>query len=395
MSVISKQNEIVSAQKGQVWLAVGFRPFFSAAAIFALFSMLIFVLGYQTGIWHYNYFDLSLWHAHEMLFGYTAAVLAGFLLTAVRNWTGLNTASGKPLLLLLILWIAGRVFVLAALVPEWLTAIVDISFLPVLAGVLAIPIFKSDARRNGFVPLLLLMMASGNALVYAGLFDVMKSGVELGLWFGLGSVLLLLSIIAGRVMPFFTERALPGVRSNRYTWVERLSTPSLVIFLLASPLFSNAILSVVAATFAACVHAIRLYGWGNSKIWQQPMLWVLYVSYGWFVVALLMMAFTFVEAEVYLLALHALTTGTIALFTLGMMARVSLGHTGRDVKATIPTVVAFLLLALSALSRVFLPMYSQEWAILAAGGCWILAFAIFIRSYLSILLRERVDGQPG
>ena len=186
-----------------VLFVLGFRPFFLAAGIFSVLLMVTFILGVQTGIWHYNYFPLPLWHAHEMLFGYTAAVIAGFLLTAVRNWTGMDTATGNSLLALLLLWLGGRLISAVPGVSEWLIILIDMAFLPVLALVVARPIVKARQMRNLSVPGLLLLMAAGNGLLYAemlGLSDGMN-----GLWLSVAVVLMLISLIAGRIMLF-----LPG-----------------------------------------------------------------------------------------------------------------------------------------------------------------------------------------
>ncbi|MDX8395149.1 MAG: NnrS family protein [Mariprofundaceae bacterium] len=376
------------------WLALGFRPFFLAAGVFAVLSMLIFMLGYQTGIWHYNYFELSLWHAHEMLFGYTSAVIAGFLLTAVRNWTGVDTLTGRPLLMLLLLWLAGRLVVLVAFAPEWLTALVDVSFLCVLTVVIALPIIKAQSKRNYLVPVLLLVMAGGNAFVYAGLFEILPNGELLGLWIGMGAVLFLLSVIAGRVVPFFTERGLSGVSSKRYVWVEWLSMPSLVVWLVVEVIFPNQLVSVVCAVIAAVVHGIRLYGWGHRKVWSEPMLWVIYLAYAWLIVALLMFAW----GEFQLYAMHAMTAGMIGMFTLGMMARVGLGHTGRPIQASRIVVLAFVCVFAASVSRVVLPMVMPawaEWSVLLAACFWMVGFSMFVWVYLPVLLKVRIDGKPG
>ncbi|MFQ5519265.1 MAG: NnrS family protein, partial [Mariprofundus sp.] len=227
-----KGNQNTADKRVLTLFALGFRPFFLAAGFFAVLLMAVFVLGLVTGVWHYNYFPLTLWHAHEMIFGYAAAVMAGFLLTAVRNWTGMDTATGKALMLLCLLWLAGRLISAVPSLPGWLIAAVDIAFLPVLALVILRPILKSKQRHNIPVPMLLMLMAFGHAIVYAGVLELPFGSIGNGLTLGLASLLMLISVIGGRVMPFFTERGLPGSVAIKRNWVEQAATPSIALWLL-------------------------------------------------------------------------------------------------------------------------------------------------------------------
>jgi len=386
----------VEKRRGFSLLALGFRPFFLAAAVFAVLLMVIFMLGIETGIWHYNYFPLPLWHAHEMLFGFTVAVIAGFLLTAVRNWTGMDTATGYALLVLVLLWLGGRVVSAVPGVPEWLIVLIDLAFLPVLALVLAKPILKSKQMRNLSVPSLLLLMAVGNGLLYAemlGLSDAVN-----GLWFSVGAILMLISLIAGRVMPFFTGRAIPDAVIKKYPMVEGLALPVIALWMVMELLFPDRTVSAVAALAAALLHAVRLYGWSCRGAWREPMLWVIHMAYGWLVAGFLLLALAGFGAGSKLLALHGWTIGAIGMFALGMMARVALGHTGRPVSAHPAVVWAFLLLAASALIRVFMPLLFpsvSEVALLISASGWVLAFATFVWIYAPYLIQPRADGAEG
>jgi len=386
----------VEKMRGFSLFALGFRPFFLAAGIFAVLLMAIFILGIQTEIWHYNYFPLPLWHAHEMIFGYTVAVIAGFLLTAVRNWTGMETARGYTLLALVLLWLGGRIVSAVPGVTEWIIVLIDMAFLPVLAAVLARPIVKSKQMRNLSVPSLLLLMAAGNGLLYAemlGLFDGLN-----GLWFAVGAILMLVSLIAGRVMPFFTGRGIPGAVTKKFPMVELLALPVIALWTIVELLFPDTLIPAVAAAIAALLHAVRLYGWSCRGVWREPMLWVIHLAYGWLVMGFLLLALAGFGGGSKLLALHGWTVGAIGLFTLGMMARVALGHTGRPVSAHPSMVWAFLLLAVSALIRVFMSLLFPsvaEVALLISAAGWVLAFTVFVWIYTPYLIRPRVDGASG
>jgi uncharacterized protein involved in response to NO len=393
---IQTSESSVEKRRGFSLLALGFRPFFLAAGIFAVLMMGTSVFGIQAGILHYSYFPLPLWHAHEMLFGYTVAVIAGFLLTAVRNWTGMETARGYALLALILLWLGGRVVLAVPGLPEWLTVLIDMAFLPALAAVVARPIIKSKQLQNLSVPLLLLLLAAGNGLIYAGMLGI--SNALNGLWFSVGVILMLISLIAGRVMPFFTGRVASGADIQRFPMVESLALPAIALWMIMEQLFPDSLISAVAAMAASALHAVRLYGWSCRGVWREPMLWVIHTAYGWLVAGFLLLALADFGAGSKLLALHGWTVGAIGMFTLGMMARVALGHTGRPISAHPAVVGAFVIMAVSALIRVLMPLLFPsitEVALLISAAGWMLAFAIFVWIYTPYLISPRVDGAPG
>lgn len=384
--------------KGVALFALGFRPFFLVAGLFSVLLMATFLLGLMTDVWHYNYFPLSIWHGHEMIFGYSVAVVAGFLLTAVRNWTGMDTATGGVLLLLLLLWLAGRLVPAMSMLPGWVIALLDSSFLPLLAAIILRPILKARQYRNLSVPLLLLLMAIGQVLIYSEMLEFSFGSLERGMMLGLGSMLMLISVIGGRVMPFFTERGLPGVMVIKRSWVEHTATPIIAIWLLLALAGANGEMMMVAALTAAVIHGVRLAGWWSGRIWREPMIWIIHLAYAWLVAGFLLQMVAVMDLMPLTVALHGWTTGAIGLFTLGMMARVSLGHTGRAVRATPIMTMAFVLMALVAPVRVALPLLFPSLAevmlVFAASG-WIMAFLIFTWVYAPYLVRPRADGQAG
>lgn len=380
--------------------ALGFRPFFFLAGVAAVVLMVQWLLVYSgiTGIG--NYYSTMGWHGHEMVFGYAAAVVAGFLLTAARNWTGIQTITGKPLALLAAIWLAGRLLPLFAdTIPHLVIAIVDCSFLLGLAIALAFPLIRSKQINNIiFLPLLLVMLA-GNILVHLQLLGVMNASAQIGESLGVYMVALVVVIMGGRVIPFFTERGLDsGINSRHWQWIERLAPLTIILYLLTQLFITNTLLLALMAAVTAVVHGVRLAGWYQHGIWRVPLLWVLHLGYGWLVISFILELLSALGLVDNMLALHALTAGGIGVLTLGMMARVALGHSGRPLVASNTMAWAFALLNIGVVVRVLLPALFPEWdswLIFVSGGLWIIAFAIFTLIYTPVLLKPRVDGQPG
>ena len=379
-------------------LGLGFRPFFllaGAAAVVLLAAWLLFYTGRMAPP---AYYDLFTWHGHEMVFGYTAAVIAGFLLTAVRNWTGVPTPTGAPLAALALLWLAGRLVALPPWgLPGWAIASVDLAFLPALAAALARPLLQQpQARQVVFLPLL-VALAAANALVHLQMLGVTVATARPGLRFGVDVIVLVIAVIGGRVLPVFTQRGV-GAQPRQWPaieWAVALSTGGVAVAdLLTAP---PALLGPLAAA-AALAHAARLWGWYDHRIWRVPLLWVLHLGYAWLVAGFALLACACAGLAIAQPALHALTVGAIGVLTLGMMARVALGHSGRPLQAAPPIGLAFGLLNTAAVVRVFAAAALPAWytqAVVAAGLLWIAAFALFTPVYAPILLRARADGQPG
>ena len=346
-----------------------------------------------------NYYGMVGWHSHEMVFGYASAVIAGFLLTAVRNWTGMQTPAGAGLAALSALWLAGRIvpFVPDAF-PRWLIALADLLFLPALAVSLAIPLLRSGQKRNLFFIPLLGAFALADLLVHLEVVGFAYGSARAGVFLGLDLIILLIVIMGGRVIPFFTERALTDVSPRRWQWIEWLSIASVIAFLLADIFLPGSILLGVMAGLAAGSNGLRLIGWYTEKLWSVPLLWVLHLGYAWIVAGFCLKALAAVSLVPPQLTIHAFTVGGIGVLTLGMMARVSLGHTGRPLRAAKPVAFAFILINLAAALRGIFPIIFPYWLpqlVALSGGLWILSFLIFLAIYTPILIRPRVDGRPG
>lgn len=383
---------------GMTFFALGFRPFFFMAGLSALLLMAVWLLIYRGILPAPGYYGAIAWHGHEMLFGYTAAVMAGFLLTATKNWTGIQTLRYWPLAGLTAVWLAGRLVPFVPGLSSGIVALVDLAFLPLTALALAFPLFKSRQKHNIPFVFLLLSMALANALFHLQLLGLTANTLQSGIQLGLGMVLLLLVVMGGRVIPFFIERGLQGVRIRKWDMIERLAVGSVLLYVPVQAFLPHSTVAMLLALATGLIHALRLGGWYANRLWSVSLLWVLFLGYGWVVVGLLMQGLGVLLPVPPMLSLHALTVGAIGVLTLGMMARVAIGHTGRQMQAHPLMSWAFALLIGAAVVRVFVPLllptpYSL-W-IDIAGLLWLLAFLPFFLIYFPILTRPRVDGQPG
>lgn len=378
---------------------LGFRAFFALAGFSALLLILLWNAMFKGSLSLSNYFAPNEWHAHEMLLGYSVAVMAGFLLTAVKNWTDQPTATGDKLAGLCLLWLYGRILPFySGLLPDGLIALVDFAFLPVLAYQVSQPIIKTKNYRSLVFIGILLLLALGNGLIHADKLGLMENSAATGLQLVIATIILLILVIAGRVFPFFTERGLTGVLIIKKPLLEGLAIGSAaLVFALQLAQVSGTLLAI-AALAAGVINIARVACWYNGKIWYVPLLWVLYVGYGWLILGFLFTALSAYALVSASLALHAFTLGGIGVLTLGMMARVSLGHTGRVMKASNAIALAFVLLNLAAVFRVLLPMALPDWyngLVYSATLSWLAAFALFVFVYAPLLTTARADGQEG
>lgn len=382
-----------------VIFALGFRPFFLLAGIFAVALIAIWVFTFMGSLVLTTYYGHVVWHSHEMIFGYTVAVIAGFFLTAVRNWTNLPTPTGASLAAMAGLWLLARIApFFPAIVPPWLIAVIDLLFLPTLIVGIGIPLVRSGQRRNLFFLLILAALFAADLLVHLQLLGIAQNAGRRGTLLGLNLIILIIVIMGGRVIPFFTERALQGVTPKRWPAIEYLAPGSVVVYLLAELALPDSTLAGWLAAFAAVINGIRLIGWYTHRYWSIPLLWVLHLGYMWVVVGFGLKAVAAFGVVPGQFTLHAFTVGAIGVLTLGMMARVSLGHTGRPLKTAPSMAVAFAMLNLAAVVRGVLPLLFPQSLIqfvALSGTLWVGAFMIFIFVYAPILLRPRIDGKPG
>lgn len=379
--------------------ALGFRAFFALAGLAALVLIVFWNAMFKGTFMMEHYFSDSYWHAHEMLLGYAVAVIAGFLLTAVKNWTGKQTLTGDQLASLCLLWLYGRILPFyAGLLPDALIALVDFSFLPVLAYQVSKPIIQVKQYRNLVFIGLLLLLALGNGLIHVEMLGLQENTATTGIQLIVAAIIILILIIAGRVFPFFTERGIPGTLIIRNPMLDNLSIASAVIVFVLQLFGISGTLLALAAVIAVAVNVVRLSGWYVQRIWYVPLLWVLYAGYGWIILGFILTVLSAYTVVLPSLALHAFTLGGIGVLTLGMMARVSLGHTGRALKASNAIAIAFVLINIAALFRVLLPIAMPGWyenLIYVSTLFWLAAFSLFVFVYGPMLSSARIDGQEG
>lgn len=378
---------------------LGFRAFFALAGLSALLLIIVWNNVFKGSLTLSNYFAPNEWHAHEMLLGYAVAVMAGFLLTAVKNWTGQATPTGDKLAGLCLLWLYGRVVPFySGLLPDALIALVDFAFLPVLAYQISKPILQSKNYRNLIFIGILLLLAGGNGLIHADKLGLLVDSASTGLQLIIATIIILILVIAGRVFPFFTERGLTGVLIIKNPLLDGLAIGSAaLVFILQLIHISGTLLALVALA-TGVANIARISSWYDRKIWYVPLLWILYAGYGWIILGFLLTTLSAYAIVSPSLALHAFTLGGIGVLTLGMMARVSLGHTGRVLKASNAIAIAFVLLNVAALLRVLLPIALPAWyngLMYLTTLSWLAAFALFVFVYAPILTTARVDGQEG
>ncbi|OQK17952.1 short-chain dehydrogenase [Methyloprofundus sedimenti] len=382
------------------FFALGFRTFFALSGLSALVLMVLWRSLYDGSLVVDNYFfSNSYWHAHEMLLGYTVAVISGFLLTAVKNWTGQETPTGASLASLALLWVYGRILPFySGLLADEFIALIDFLFLPVLAFCLLKPIMAARYLRGYVFIALLLLMSFGNALIHMEVLGWVEQSAWIGFQIVIALIIVMILVIAGRVFPFFTEKGLPGTLTIRNPLYDALSIGSALLVFALTIMQVSGYLLAIAASLAVVINILRVKDWYEFRIWYVPLLWVLYVGYAWIIVGFFMTALGAIGLIQPTLALHAFTIGGIGVITLGMMARVALGHTGRILKASQAMAIAFALINLAALVRVLIPLLLPNWyadIIYASSLLWLTAFALFAFVYAPILTTARIDGKEG
>jgi len=379
----------------------GFRPFFLGAGIFSLVSVSLW------SAFFLNLFTLPAgpisgfqWHAHEMIYGYAMAVIAGFLLTAVSNWTGLPTPKGIKLALLFGLWAAARL--LFSLGEPYLiaSAASDLLFTTILLIVLSRLIIQSKQHKQFAVVAKLLILLICNLLFFLGVYGVVVDGFLWGIYGGLYTIIGLILTIGRRVMPFFIERGVQEtVQLFNSKWLDLSSLFGVLVFFISELVLKNPALSAYAALLIAAVNGARLIGWHTPGIWQRSLLWSIYLSFWFICLGFLLIAASYFFDTPKHLAIHALAYGGIGLATLSMMSRVGLGHTGRDISKPSKMIgLAFILFITGIIVRVMLPLlnvFDYLSLIKLSQLLWLAAFIIFTFIYLPILCKPRPDGKPG
>ena len=382
MALFTPSEPATASNAGFALFALGFRPLYLLAGVYAALSVPLWAAQYAGWLPGAN----PLWHAHEMLFGYAFAVIAGFLLTAVRAWTSRPTPTGGALAGIATLWLLARI---AGLFSLPAAALVDALFALAVAWGIGRPIYASRNRNWYFIFFVLALGAASVAFAAAD--------PRVALAVGLDVVLFVIAVMGGRVIPAFTNSAVPGARASRNRWVEYGSLGSVLLLIFLDLLqwqFAAALLCLVAAG----LHAARVALWAPLATRGRPILWILHLSYAWVAIHLALRGLAGLDLVSPVLATHALAVGVVGGLTLGMMTRTARGHTARPLKVGAWEVAAYVLVHAAALVRVVLPLIlpgMYPMLVQLSAALWFAAFAIFTVAYYPILSRPRLDGQPG
>lgn len=373
-----------------IW-SYAFRPFFLFNGLFAVVVMVLWVISLR-GAGPAALPADPAWHAHEMLVGFAMAAVAGFVLTAVATWTGRPPVSGAPLAVLVSTWLAGRAAMLAgAVLPEAVMAALDLAFPVLLLVLIAREVIAAGNRRNYPIVALIALLALANGMYHAG-YQLLAVHVLIH------AILLLITVVAGRIVPNFTAnwlraRGREALPANN-TFHDRAALSLTVVVGLSASLAAPVQLTGYLALAAATAHAVRLSRWHGAAATAEPLLLALHVAYAWLPLGYLVLAASsFGILFTPTVALHALTMGAVGSMIMAMQTRVPLGHTGRALTASRATVAAYLLLSAAVLLRIAGPLLTDDYlrTVLWSAAAWIAAFAVYVRIYWPVLTRPRVD----
>ncbi len=396
--LVSASRPAQSAAPLHGWplLRLGFRPFYLGTALLACLAVPLWIAIFLGRIQVPLPMSPLLWHAHEMLFGFAAGVVVGFLLTAVKAWTGLETARGPLLGALALLWLAARLASLVA--PYAVYATLDMLLLPAVAAVLLRVLIKAGNKRNIPLICLLLLIAAANLVFHLSVLCIVAVPAVSALYAELALILMVVSVITGRVVPMFTRNVTPGLVINMPRKFElsllAVTAVALALWVFAAP----APVVLVASLAAGVMHAVRLWKWHPQVTFKRPILWILHASYAWLPLGFVLLALAQLGWVVPSLAVHVFAVGVIGGLIIGMVTRTARGHTGRPLQPSRGEVVAYALVMLAAVLRVLVPAVQPAWYTYALEGAaclWAIAFAIYLVIYTPWLMRTRLDGKDG
>ncbi|WP_306341444.1 NnrS family protein [Photobacterium malacitanum] len=381
---------------------LAFRPFFIGAAVYAVVSIALWGLLWagDPQISQFMYSNPLWWHSHEMLFGFAGAVIVGFLLTAVQTWTGQTGLKGIKLAGLFSLWLIARLGLMFA-APSYLWMVIDCAWIVMAMIFLAIPIIKVKQWRNMFFIPVLLMFTLLNIKYHLMVLKVIPFDLQAIALSTLTIIAAIVLVVGGRVIPFFTSRATQTAPITRIPLLEYAALIPIWIVLIFTLLPVTIAPPLLAATYliAAVTNLVRMCRWRCHKTLMIPLLWSLHGAYLSMIIGLAWLGGSYVNHSISpTIGIHFIAIGGIGSMILAMMARVSLGHTGRKLQTGMWMVVAFISLFASLLARtllVFVMPIAATNAYVISAILWIIAFTIFTVVYFPILTQARVDGHPG
>lgn len=380
------------------FLRGGFRPFFFGGALWAVAALVLWLCSLAGAFDLPSRFDPLAWHRHEMLFGFVGAVVAGFLLTAIPNWTGRLPIAGTPLAGLFGLWLAARVAMLfSGTVGALPAALLDVGFYLVLAALAAREVLAAK-NRNLPIVLLVLLFGAANAVDHAGAAGLLAD-TDIGIRAAIALIVLMISLIGGRIVPSFTRNWLSkqGVRDRLPGQPGRFDLATIAATGLALAAWIMAPFSGAAGAMllvAGLLQAARLARWSGLRAISDPLVFILHVGYAWIPVGLLALGASLLGAPLpRSVAIHALTAGAMGTMILAVMTRATLGHTGRELRANGPTILIYALITAGAVLRVAAPVSQLDYmlAMRLSALAWAGAFIGFLLVYGPILFRRRPD----
>jgi len=382
----------------------GFRPFFLLASLYAGFGIVIWLLT-VTAVWSPDgRLGGSIWHGHEMVFGFAMAVVAGFFLTAVPNWTGLPRVQGGYLMVLVGAWVAGRLAVWSDVwLPDLAVVALDVAFLPVLLATAAWFVLKARKFRQIPLLLVLLLLAVCNVVFHLQFADLLDGDPSRTLQAAVDAVIVLIAVVGGRIVPSFTAnmlRAQGSAAEVRHRPPVDIGALLLTAALLPMNWWSGVEgLAAHIALIAGALHIWRLSGWQGHRTLGQPIVWVLHLGYGWVAVGLVIRGLApMVEDLSATASMHGLTIGAIGTMTLAVMSRAALGHTGRPLQAPSPLWLAYIAPSIAVVLRIAADIGpADHYATLMAlsGASWTAGFVLFVLIYAPILLGPARVPEPG
>jgi uncharacterized protein involved in response to NO len=391
----------------QTFLSYAFRPFFLFAFIYAALAMSAWLVWIGLHAMGAQVLEASIslpphqWHAHEMLFGYTMAAITGFFLTAVPNWTNTKPVQGTTLIVLIVAWLAGRVAIwFSTYLPPALVAGLDLSLIAILFGLVMKALKARPSKRNlVFVPILIALFAS-NLMTHLEHMGITEDTLANGHTLALNTVLTLIVIIGGRVIPAFTSNALRRLGEEQLpeTWpaFTILAIASLVLVAIGDVLELDDTLRGGIAIVAAIANLLRMTKWQSLKTLDQPIVWVMHLGYIWLIVGFALKAMALLGDNLSeVTAMHALTVGTVGTMTIGIMTRAALGHTGRLIHASPMVIAAFTMMTMTALIRIIGPAITPEFyneAMLISGLIWVGLYLGLTKVFWPVLTQPRINS---
>lgn len=395
-SLTATPSATAPAPQGWPLFRLGFRPFYLGAAAYGMLAVPLWVAMLLGQVPLNPTVSPVLWHAHEMLFGFAAAVIVGFLLTAGKAWTGLGTPRGAPLAALALLWLAARLAALLA--PYAVYAVLDVLLLPLVAAILVELLLRARSRRNLPLGLVLVLLALANLAFHGAVLGVLDIPPVRALHAGLALVVMIECVIAGRVIPAFTMSALPGLKLQVPRRLEAAALASTAVALALWVLAPQGPVTAVAFIGAAALHGLRLWQWRPLRTRVRPILWVLHLAYAWLPIGFVLLALAQMGAIGLSAGVHALAVGATGGLIIGMITRTARGHTGRPLRASRLEVAAYGLVTGAAVLRVAMPLVLPQqrtlWLIVAAMA-WSAAFGLYLVVFTPWLVMTRLDGKDG